>query len=86
MNIKVLNSVFEINEKIFLIQHECVRANPSKNGIMINISVRVKNQMVRVLIKIIICEILAPVIVNVARRVKLTNIQISQNFHTEKAA
>ena len=74
MNIKVLNSVFEINEKIFLIQHERVRVIQSKNGIMINIGVRVKNEIIRVLIKIILCEILAIVIVNVTRRVKLTNI------------
>ena len=51
---------------------------------MINIGVRVKNQVIRVLIKIIICEILARVIVNVIRRLKLTNIQISKNFHTKK--
>ena len=30
MNIKVLNLVLEINEIIFLIQHECVRVNPKK--------------------------------------------------------
>ena len=28
MNMKVLHLVLEINEKISLIQHECVRVNP----------------------------------------------------------
>ena len=30
MNVKVLNLVLGINEKIFLIQHECVRVNPKQ--------------------------------------------------------
>ena len=40
--------------------------------------------MIRVLIKIVTCEILALVIVNVTRRVELTNIYISKNFNTKK--
>ena len=30
MNVKVLNLVVGINEKISLIQHECVRINPKQ--------------------------------------------------------
>ena len=41
---------------------------------MINVGVRVKNYMISVLVKMIICEILAQVIVNVIKGVKLTNI------------
>ena len=44
-----------------------------KNGIMINGSVRVKNLMIEVLVKMLVSEILAWVIVNVIRCVKLTN-------------
>ena len=40
---------------------------------MINVGVRVKNYMISVLVKMIICEILARVIVNVIKGVKLTN-------------
>ena len=41
-----------------------------------NVGVSVKNQMIGVFIKMITCEILAHVIVNVQRHVQLTNIYI----------
>ena len=46
----------------------------SKNGILMNVGVRVKNQMTGVLLKIIIYGILVCAIVNVIRHVKLMNI------------
>ena len=51
-----------------------VYAIQSKNEIMINVGVSVKNQMVGVLVKIIIRGIRVKVIVNLTKQVKLTNI------------
>ena len=41
---------------------------------MMNVGVNAKNYMIEVLVKMIVCGILVPVIVNVIRRVKLANI------------
>ena len=61
--------------KVFVIQR--------KNRIMIYVGVRVKNKMIGVFVKMTVCEILALVIVNVIRHVKLTNIYILKNFHAK---
>ena len=49
--------------KVYVIQ--------SKNGIIMNDSLRVKNYTIGVLVKMIIFAILAPVIVNVIKHLKL---------------
>ena len=54
-----------------------------KNGIMINVVVVVKNQMIGVLVKMNICGILECVIVDVIRRAKLINISILKSVHAE---
>ena len=54
--------------KVYVIQ--------SKNGIMLTASISVKNYMIGVLAKMVISGILAHVIVNVIKYVKLTNIEI----------
>ena len=46
----------------------------SKNGIIMNVGVSVKNWMIGVIVKMIICRILALVIVNAIKHVKLMNI------------
>ena len=46
--------------------------NSNKNGIMMNVDVSVKNQMIGVLVKKVICGFLAPEIVNGIKHVKLT--------------
>ena len=51
-----------------------VYAIQSKNEIMINVGVSVKNQIVGVLVRMIICGIRVKVIVNLRKHVKLTNI------------
>ena len=48
----------------------------SKNGIIMNVGVSIKNQMIVVLAKMIKCRFLACVIVNVRKHVKLINIQV----------
>ena len=53
---------------------------------MINIGVRVKNQIIRVFIKMIIREILARVIANITRCVKLADIQILKMCHAKNSA
>ena len=70
-----------VSERIFLVvQHEscewqCVLnkilRNSSKNGIMLNVDVSVKNQMIGVLVKKVICGFLAREIVNGIKHVKL---------------
>ena len=52
--------------KVYIIQ--------SKNGIMINVDMCVKNSMSVTLVKMIICGIRARVIGNVIKHVKLTSI------------
>ena len=53
-----------------------VYVNQSKNEIMMNVVVIVKNQMIGVLAKMIICGTLVRVLVNVMMHIKLTNIYI----------
>ena len=61
--------------KIYLIQ--------SKNGIMINVNVNVRNQLIGVLVKETTCEILAHVIVNVIKREELVSILILIVLHAK---
>ena len=65
----------------FIINHASVNVDsmkvyvvPSKTGIRINVGVSVKDYMIEVLLKIIICGILVRVIISVKRHVKLINI------------
>ena len=48
----------------------------SKYGIMINVAMSLKNYVIGVLLKMIICGILVHVIANVIGQVRLTNIWI----------
>ena len=48
--------------------------NKSKNGIIINVGVGLKNEMIGVLIKLMVWGILVRVIVSAVRHAKLTNI------------
>ena len=46
----------------------------SKNRIIMNVGVSLKNWMIQALVKVIICDILLRMIVSVLRHVKLTDI------------
>ena len=48
----------------------------SENGIMMNVDVSVKNQMIGVLVKMIVCGNVASVIANAIKHVKPMNTQI----------
>ena len=65
---------FNINRASVYVNRIKVCVIRSKNGVMMNVSVSVKNQMIGVLAKMIIYEILAHVVVRVIKHVKLTNI------------
>ena len=65
---------FNINHASVYVDRTEVCVIRSKNGIMMNVSMSVKNQMIGVLAKMIIYEILARVIVRVIKHVKWTNI------------
>ena len=58
----------------------------SKNGIMMNVSVSVKNYMIGVFVKSAICGFLACVIVSVIRHVKLMTIQILKVAQAKKVS
>ena len=62
--------------RVYVIQNE--------NGIMINVDVSVKNQMIEILVKMITCGILVRVTTSVIRYIKLTNIQILKIVRAKK--
>ena len=64
----ILNRVSVDQMKVCVIQ--------SKNGIMINVRVTVKNSMVECLVKMTLCGVPVRVALSVIRRVKLMNIQV----------
>ena len=72
-----------VNETRFLVQHESCESYviESNKVIMMNVGISVKNQMIEVLVKMIICGILARLIVNVIQHVKLVNIEILKIVH-----
>ena len=55
--------------------------NQCENKTMMNVEVSVKNQMMEVLVKMIMCGIVARVIVNAIEHVKLINIQVLKIVH-----
>ena len=55
----------------------------SKSGVVINFTFSVKNEMIRVLVKMIIYGILACVILNVTRHVKLRKIVMLKIVHAK---
>ena len=59
----------------------CVTQN--KTRILVNADGSVKNWMIGVLVKMIVCGILVHVIVNVIRHVKLMNNLYTKNFSCE---
>ena len=72
-----------VNETRFLVQHESCESYviESNKVIMMNVGISVKNQIIEVLVKMIICGILTRLIVNVIQHVKLVNIEILKIVH-----
>ena len=88
---KVFHLMSGVNETRLLVQNEWCdckcRLNEtvrnSKHGTTMNATVSVKNQMIWVFVKSVACGILARVIVNVIKHVKLINIQMLKIVHVK---
>ena len=95
VNVKVFNLMLRVNKTRFLIQDKLCQCkyglsksvcSLKKNKIIMNVAMGVKNQMIGVRVKMIICGILTHAILIVMRYVKLKNIQVSKIAHVKNVS